>query len=737
MRNLLKTLPKTKIQQAILELTEDEAEYLLYDWELYAREEQLIPAGSWVYWLILAGRGWGKTRTGAETVKEWVKKYPYVNLIGATADDARDIMIQGESGILASCNRWEKPRYIKSERCLKWPNGAQSLIFTADEPERLRGKQHSKVWCDELCLIADTQITVINGNKLIQFITNKDYVLTRKGFKRVVKAWKTSDSSKVYTVTFSNGTSLTGTAGHPIFVKGKGFVGLRQLRHGDIISHLNNEGYKLCQQLNGTVKNGGSGQIIIKTEKGSCFTEKNGFTILGIFLKGMKFIIKITTKKIILSIISSYYRSLNTLKNICAEQYCGVQKKEVLRQKNNGQKQSLKNLIVLNVKKYFCRMGCALNFVRMSVSQLIAGRQKLITNKEFVFSVKNNSSLTNIEQQNVVPVFVLRVIEETQKQAVYNFEVEDEHEYYANGVLTHNCAWRYPESWDQAMFGLRLGDNPQAVITTTPRPTKLIKELAKDARSFVTTGTTYDNKANLATAFLNAIVNKYENTRLGRQELYAEVLDDNPNALFHQSRIDELRVQKAPELKRIGLGIDPSVTSNENSDETGIIIAAVGVDGHGYVLRDASLIATPDGWAKVVTKEGREFNVDIVVAETNNGGDLVEANLRTQKDFNFRFKKVHASRGKAIRAEPVAGLYEQGKIHHVGYFPHLEDQMCDFNPNLDINKKKDKSPDRMDALVWVFWELFKLGEPDTTGIIDYYEQKLEQKRQNEQNGNTH
>lgn len=401
-----------KIQELINNLDDIEVEELLYDWELAARSEQVLPEGNWRAWLILAGRGFGKTRTGAETVRQWIKKYPIVNLIAATADDARDIMIEGESGILAVCPSNELPVYKASKRQLHWPNGAKSLIFTADEPERLRGKQSMKLWMDEL------------------------------------------------------------------------------------------------------------------------------------------------------------------------------------------------------------------------------------------------------------------------------------------------ASWRYADSYDQAMFGLRLGDNPQTIITTTPRPTKIIRELVKDPNTFVTRGSTYDNRANLAQAFFNEIIKKYEGTRLGRQELNAEILDDNPNALWQRDRIDELRVNTAPTLRRVVVGVDPSVSTGEDSCETGIVIAGIGEDGHGYVLNDKSLEATPDGWARKTVEAYHDNKADRIIGEANNGGDLIEAVIRTV-DKTVAYKKVHASRGKAKRAEPIAALYEQGKVHHVGSFSKLEDQMCLYDPLDDTGD----SPDRMDALVWALTEL--------------------------------
>lgn len=361
----------------------------------------------------MAGRGYGKTRTGAETVRTWARSYRYVNLIGATADDARDIMVEGESGILAICPPRERPAYRPSKRRLEWPNGAISLIFTADEPERLRGKQHEKLWCDEV------------------------------------------------------------------------------------------------------------------------------------------------------------------------------------------------------------------------------------------------------------------------------------------------AAWKYEESWDQAMFGLRLGDNPQAIATTTPKPTKLMRQLSKDPTTHVTRGSTYDNKSNLAPTFLSKIVTKYEGTRLGRQELNAELLEDNPGALWKRDNIEENKVRKAPELVRIVVAIDPAATSNEDSDETGMIAAGRDRQSppHFYILEDQSQIATPDGWAAAAVSMYRKRKADRIVGEVNNGGEMIESVIR-HKDPNVSYKAVRATRGKELRAEPIAALYEQGRVHHVGNFPGLEDQMCDWNPQTD-----EDSPDRVDAMVWALADL--------------------------------
>lgn len=388
------------------DLTPEETLALKHDWGFWARDKQRIPEQDFFSWVILAGRGFGKTRTGAETVRQWIRNNAIVNLIGATADDARDIMIEGESGILAVCPDDERPEYVASKRRLEWKNGAVSLIFTADEPDRLRGKQAMKIWMDEL------------------------------------------------------------------------------------------------------------------------------------------------------------------------------------------------------------------------------------------------------------------------------------------------AAWRYPEAYDQAMMGLRLGEKPQAIITTTPKPTKIILDLLKDPRNIITTGSTYENRANLSEGFFEYVIKKYEGTRLGRQELNAEILTDVPGALWKREQIDASRVLKSPELDYIVVGVDPSASSN--GDEAGIITAGRKGDDY-YTLADDSLQGSPDAWARAVVTAYHKHRANLIVAEKNNGGEMVEAVIK-QVDNTVPVKLVHASRGKATRAEPVAAIAEQGRDHHVGTFPALEDELCLWMPG-------DASPNRLDAKVWAITEL--------------------------------
>jgi phage terminase large subunit-like protein len=266
-------------------------------------------------------------------------------------------------------------------------------------------------------------------------------------------------------------------------------------------------------------------------------------------------------------------------------------------------------------------------------------------------------------------------------------------------------AWPDVNTWDMAMFGLRIGKNPRCCVTTTPRPTKLIRQLvAREGKDVVITrGRTSENESNLSPVFLSQIVGRYQGTRLGRQELDGELLEDTPGALWQREWIDRDRVTKAPELKRIVVAIDPAVSNNEGSDETGIVVAGMGGDGHVYILEDLSGKFAPHDWARRAIDAYRRHRADRIVAEVNNGGLMVQETIRTV-DPMVPYKAVHASRGKVVRAEPVSALYEQRKVHHVGAFPELEDQLCSFAS--DFNRSTaGYSPDRLDGCVWAISEL--------------------------------
>ncbi len=398
-------------------LSQAEAQAVPYAWQVWGREKQFAPAGDWRTWLILAGRGFGKTRCGAEWVRQEIEsgRRGRLALVARTAGDVRDVIVEGESGIMAISPPWFRPHYEPSKRRLTWPNGAIATTYSADEPDSLRGPQHDGAWGDEI------------------------------------------------------------------------------------------------------------------------------------------------------------------------------------------------------------------------------------------------------------------------------------------------AAWADPDAWDQLMLGLRLGNDPKCVATTTPRAIPLIRKLIADPSTVTVRGSTFENAANLAPVFLDEMLRKYKGTRLGRQELYAELLEDVPGALWQREKLDQLRVQALPSMCRVVVAIDPAVTHGEDSDETGIVVAGLGEDGHAYVLSDLTCKASPDAWARRAVKAYHDHEADRIVAERNQGGDMVEHTIRTV-DPRVSYKSVVAKRGKYVRAEPVAALYEQGKVHHVGGLPELEDQMCRYVP-----EAFDGSPDRVDALVWALTDLM-LGE---------------------------
>lgn len=395
------------------------------DWRTIARTEQLAPPGAWLVWMYLAGRGAGKTRSAAEWITERART-PRLRgaLVGRTPADVRDVMIEGESGILACSRPDNMPVYEPTKRRLSWPNGTQATAYSAEVPSQLRGPQHHFAWADEAA------------------------------------AW--TDAAK-----------------------------------GDVVD----------------------------------------------------------------------------------------------------------------------------------------------------------------------------------------------------------------TAWNNLMLGLRLGQDPRCVITTTPKANKLIRTLLDRASTTVTRGSTYDNLDNLAPSFRDLVLATYEGTRIGRQELLGEILDDVEGALWTLAMVDTARVDAAPDLTRVVVAVDPSGGEGENHDEQGIIVAGLGVDADLYVLADRSCRMSPHGWASRAVAAYHEFSADRIVAEKNFGGAMVESTIRAINP-TVPVRMVTASRGKVQRAEPIAALYEKtpSRVKHVGAFPELEDQLTTWTPESGL------SPDRLDALVWALTDLGHVGQ---------------------------
>lgn len=272
------------------------------------------------------------------------------------------------------------------------------------------------------------------------------------------------------------------------------------------------------------------------------------------------------------------------------------------------------------------------------------------------------------------------------------------------------AAWNKDrETWDMLQFCLRLGKHPQTCVTTTPKPTKLVRDILKSPKTVVTNGSTFDNAANLAAPYLQAVKSQYEGTRLGRQELYAEIMDESSGALWSRSILEncevsiEDTVEFAKTLSRVVVAIDPAVTSNAESDMTGMIVAGIDVNGVSYILEDATGKYSPEQWASKANELYFKYSADRIVAERNQGGDMVRHTLQTVNEV-LPIRLVHASRGKFARAEPVSALYERNKVKHVRGLDELENQMVQWEPLGSIG-----SPDRLDALVWALTDLALKG----------------------------
>ena len=422
--DLLRSKPPQVREAALRALTDDEAHALLWDWSFWARDDQLPPAGEWLVWMAMSGRGWGKTRVGAEYIRAYLRAHPKhrAALVARTLDEVRTTMVEGESGLLSVLSPEEREgiQWNRTTCEMFFANGSQARGYTAEKPEKLRGPQHHVAWADE------------------------------------VAQWKDA------------------------------------------------------------------------------------------------------------------------------------------------------------------RLGIQAD-----------------------------------------------------------------------------------TTWSNLMLGLRLGTDARCVVTTTPKPFLLIKQLLVEPGTVVTRGSTYDNLANLTPTFRARILRQFEGTRLGRQELHAEILEDVEGALWtrlmiEQGRLDPDEWEAAPrDLVRVGVAIDPAVSVSEGSAETGIIVGGADRQGDGYVLADYSGRMTPLEWARRAVNAYEQHHADCIIAEVNNGGDLVAANIRTVS-ATVPIETVHAARGKAVRAQPISSLSEQARIHHIGMFAQLEDQLCGWVPD-----SGDPSPDRLDALVWL------------------------------------
>lgn len=356
-----------------------------------------------------------------------------------------------------------------------------------------------------------------------------------------------------------------------------------------------------------------------------------------------------------------------------------------------------------------------------TASKHTAARTSKITRCGLVNTAPSHFRSTSIPPRASARCIVIAVTELPILLPVYNLLIENDHEYYANDLLTHNCdelaAWRYPGAWTQLSLGLRLSRDPRAIITTTPKPIPLLHEIMKRPSTQVAVGSTYDNLSNLPPAFIEEILERYEGTHLGLQELWGRLLDKVEGALWDREDITHEPIPETIRLARCVVGVDPSTAASatqarkgtHKSNECGIVVAAKGTDGHCYVLDDQSFHGGPNEWAQRVVGAYDFHHADKVVAEVNNGGAMVEETIKTVR-FHIPYEGVFASRGKVTRADPVVALYQQKKVHHVRAFELLEDQLTSWRPG-------EESPDRLDALVWAVSNLMVRTERPIPAVL--------------------
>ena len=734
-----------------------DAEELLHQWSFWARPSQRQPEGDFSTWVYMAGRGAGKTRTAAEWIHERVRNgyAKRIMLLGRTSADVRDVMIHGPSGLLNTGRPDERPEYFPSKRLLVWPGGkAEALAFSADEPDQTRGPQGDTAWC-----VAEGSLVVARrGDVPIEQVVIGDSVMTRQGWRPVTATRRMGVKPVVRIATESS--FLRCTEDHRVWVDGAGWVLASMIQPNDtVIAWIDKN---LQKQVHRTIPCGGEfvGTTIRRTTTtetpvvtfsmlpsgnqltGSAQRDRDGF---------LTFITSTTTKQTIPQTIwnSALVTSISSI--IMRTSQRRGQKRNALRGVRlhgsdvppspvNASSATQSSSANLAAPRFTAPLNAAingdLNIQNFNVPALSAERTSIYDTRTIRRSIVQRSATaieehTNafiaessskdlISETDIVPIHVvgmepvLSVVPDGTAQT-YDITVQHAHEFFANGILVHNCDEFATfaniadsdgaTAFDNLRLGLRLpvpGDMPRMILTTTPRRTPSMFKILNESENpmfgiRITRGTTYENLGNLADNFRATILGLYEGTRLGRQELLGEMLTDVDGALFMQEWFDAARVDSLPPGRMFAVvGVDPSVAERPR-DECGIVVGKATMEKdfykrHLYIVEDASVLGPPSVWAAEVARMARKWNAPIV-AEGNQGGELVRMAI-AQADSNLPVHIVHARTGKATRAEPVAALAQQLRLRPVGVFPELEDQSASWVPG-----ETKKSPDRLDACV--------------------------------------
>ncbi len=674
---LARAVKRVGHEQLLSSLTPAQVERLPYEWEAWARPEQLPPEGDWLFWLLLAGRGFGKSRTGAEWSRMQAHEMPgsHGALVAPTAADARDVMVKT---LLACSPQWEGCTYEPSKRRVTWANGTTATLYSAEEPDRLRGPQHGWGWC----FIAGTLVRLADGDAPIESLRVGDYAMTRIGRRRIIAV--AARSAVIGTVKFSNGVELTGTADHPVLTN-NGWTRLAELSIGSSAMMAMSTPISVSREATIGTRGGLYSGI-----------DGSGKELTDQFQMDTRFITSMRIQAITVSKTSNASVRLSIGGDTLGQVQCG------------GLYTRSRSSRVASAARTWSHPGV----IPVSVNHVGTSEQM---NEEPPSAHAGTAASCSSQSVDTIAVSVASTWEPIGTDTVYNITVEDAHEYFANGILVHNCdevaAWPYAEEvLDMLLMTLRVGAQPQLVLSTTPRPVPVIRRIIKDPGTRISTGSTYDNAANLSPSFIESIKTRYDGTRLGQQEIYARVLDEIEGALWNHAMIDKVRRAMPPELRRVVVAVDPSGSAKRTADEAGIVVAGIGdcpclgrVETHAFVLADITGRYSPRDMGTKAVDAYHKWRCDRLVAEDNFGGVMVH-DLIQLIDPRVSYRAVHASRGKIIRAEPVAALYEQGKVHHVGMHGPLEDELCGYAPLIST-----ESPGRLDALVWAITDLM-LGE---------------------------
>lgn len=678
---------------------------------------QVPPDPGFYGWLLMAGRGAGKTDACARYVHEHVYGPPclpgpvphWIGIVAPTHGDAATSCYAGPSGL-----RVHSPeaamRTVQGGTVIRWPNGSEAKIFGAHSPEdveRLRSGGNR-------CAAEGTLVQTEHGPVPIEQVRPGDRVWTRNGLRTVLHVWD-NGVKEVRRYDHAAGSTWL-TPDHKV-ATGNGWKPVSFVQPAETIFTWGNTGIQssTTASVGRPVKTATSGTEAMVCCTGTCTLGRSGQ-----YPKGCRYTTGTTSSRTTESATSCCCRPENTgMSTTMSAAQTGTPREAG--RPGTARSTGTSHASAAGLPSGLGEQRQSSGFARYGAAILRHEHGK----NGCAACAATRSNARHATTLAPVRAGALRPSPHSRVARVYDLTVEHDHEFFADGLLVSNCltwmeelaAWRYlDDTWDQIRFGLRTGPRPHWIASTTPKPRALIKKLnAGDvANVVVTRATTYDNP-HLPEDIREALEDAYGGTQIGRQELYAEVIDQDENALWNRAIIDagRLRPEDVPPMMKKSVGVDPS----GGRGEQGIVVVGKAmvehlrmVNGrerpvqlaHGYVLADRTCHLSPDGWGRRVVQAAVDHDADDICVEVNFGGDMAVNTVRAAADamgVPIPIKTVRATRGKQVRADPVSALTEQGRWHMVGTFPELEDQMCTWYPELDW------SPDRLDAMVWPAWHL--------------------------------